>query len=45
MKEMMKNEYGTLAIPEEVFMLIRLEEDLAREGKSLDTNWFNSNRS
>lgn len=37
MEQMMKNEYGTLAIPEEVFMLIRLEEDLAREGESLDT--------
>lgn len=32
MERMMKNEYGSLAIPEEVFMLIRLEEELAREG-------------
>jgi hypothetical protein len=37
MERMMRNEYGTLAIPEEVFMLIRLEEELVREGKSLDT--------
>jgi len=37
MARMMKNEYGTLAIPEEVFMLIRLEEELEREGESLDT--------
>lgn len=37
MEQMMKNEYGSLAIPEEVFMLIRLEEDLARAGDSLDT--------
>lgn len=37
MERMMENEYGTLAIPEEVFMLIRLEEDLEREGESLAT--------
>lgn len=40
MREMMKNEYGSLAIPEEVFMLIRLEEDLVREGESLDLIGF-----
>ena len=40
MKEMMKNEYGSLAIPEEVFMLIRLEEELVREGESLDLIGF-----
>jgi len=37
MERMMKNEYGTLAIPKEVFMLIQLEEELARDGESLDT--------
>lgn len=40
MERMMKNEYGSLAIPEEVLMLLRLEEDLAREGESLDTIGF-----
>lgn len=36
----MKNEYGSLTIPKEVFKLIQLEEELAREGETLDTIGF-----
>ena len=36
----MKNEYGSLTIPKEVFMLIQLEEELAGEGETLDTIGF-----
>lgn len=38
--KMITNEYGSLKIPDEVLMLIRLEEDLQKEGKSLDTIGF-----
>ncbi|MBE1555511.1 hypothetical protein [Sporosarcina limicola] len=40
MEEMLKKEYGLYAIPEEVGMLIRLEEELNKEGESLDTIGF-----
>ena len=37
---MVTDEYGSLAIPDEILKLIRLEEDLQKEGKTLDTIGF-----
>lgn len=40
MEEMLKYEYGSYAIPEEVFKLMELEEKLNKKGQSLDTIGF-----